>query len=416
MKKQTATLADNRTAKTGWLLLIGVILVGSTLRVPITSVGALIPFIRDDLSISNAAAGMITTLPLLAFAFLSPFAPKIANRIGMEWTIALSTFLLIAGILVRSVTGIGFLFTGTVLIGLAIAVGNVLIPGIIKMNYPLKIGIMTGIYAIFMNIFGALGSGISAPLAKSGDLGWQGALGIWGGLAAIALLVWLPQLRKPRDASPKVKVDTKQKASLWRSPLAWSVTLFMGCQSLAFYTLITWMPDILRSIGYTADAAGWMVFLMQAALIPTTFVVPIVSEKLTNQVGAAGATAVLFIVGFSGLLLGIPAFVPLWAILLGIAGGSAFSLSMMFFTIRTDDAQEAAELSGMAQSFGYLLAAGGPVFVGILHDLSHGWTLPILFLIVISTVILFAGIVSGRQGTLSEKSGKQQKTGSITEN
>src|SRR5699024_2585233 len=177
--ERTAGSFDINTKKS-WLLIIGVILVSTNLRGPFTSVGALIPFIRNDLDISNALAGSITTLPLLAFALISPFAPKIANRIGMEWTITLSLILLIIGIVIRSFGEIVFLFTGTFFIGLAIAIGNVLIPGIIKMNFPLKIGLMTGMYAIFMNLFGALGSGISVPFASTGNFGWQGALGVWG--------------------------------------------------------------------------------------------------------------------------------------------------------------------------------------------------------------------------------------------
>ncbi|GAB4074313.1 MFS transporter [Barrientosiimonas marina] len=406
MSKQTGALTNN-TTKASWLLLIGVILVGSNLRVPITSVGSLVSFIRDDLGISNTVAGLITTLPLLAFAVLSPFAPKIANRIGMEWTIALSLVLLIIGIIIRSITGIGLLFTGTLLIGLAIAVGNVLIPGIIKMNFPLKIGIMTGMYAVFMNIFGALGSGLSVPISSAGNMGWQGALGIWGLLTLISLLVWLPQLRKQRDTSPEANAEAKQKSNLWRSPIAWGITLFMGGQSLGFYTLIAWMPDILNSIGYNAGTAGWMVFLMQAALIPTTFVIPVIAEKMKNQISLAVGTAVLFMIGFTGLLFESMMFVPLWAILLGIAGGSGFSLSMMFFTIRTHNGKEAAELSGMAQSFGYLLAALGPVLVGTLHDIGGGWTMPLLFLILISVIVLIAGIVSGKERTISDRTAKQ---------
>lgn len=410
MVKQTGVLTDNNNAKAGWLLLIGVILVGTNLRVPITSVGALISFIREDLGISNSVAGLITTLPLIAFALLSPFAPKIANRIGMEWTIALSLVLLMIGIIIRSLTGIGFLFTGTLFVGLAIAIGNVLIPGIIKMSFPFKIGIMTGVYAVFMNIFGALGSGLSVPLSSIGNMGWRGALGIWGLLTFISLLVWIPQLRKQKQReSPKADVKKDQKSSLLRSPIAWSVTLFMGGQSLAFYTLIAWMPDILHSIGYSAGNAGWMVFLMQFALIPTTFVIPVIAEKLKNQVGLGIGTGVLFIIGFAGLLHGSMMLVPLWAILLGIAGGSGFSLSMLFFTIRTKDGKEAAELSGMAQSLGYLLAAVGPVLVGILHDIGNGWVMPIIFLIIIAVIVLISGIISGKEGTVSDQAKMQSK-------
>src|SRR5699024_3235120 len=338
-------MEDERTAgflnvnkKNSWLLLIGVILVSTNLRGPFTSVGSLIPMIRDDLGISNALAGSITTLPLLAFALISPFAPKIANRIGMEWTIALSLVLLIAGVVIRSLGAIIFLFTGTFFIGLAIAIGNVLIPGIIKMNYPLKIGLMTGIYAIFMNVFGALGSGISVPLASVGTFGWRGALGVWAILAVLSLLIWLPQLNSQRHR--QVNVETGAKNNLWRSPLAWKITLFMGSQSLIFYTLITWLPDILYANGYNPNSAGWMLFLMQFAIIPFTFIIPVIAEKMRNQVILSLVTGLLFIIGLGGLLQGNLMLTPLWVILLGIAGGSAFSLSMMFFTLRTKDGKE----------------------------------------------------------------------------
>src|SRR5699024_4126040 len=168
-----------------------------------------------------------------------------------------------------------------------------------------------------------------------------------------------------------------------------------------FYTLITWLPDILQSNGYSSSSAGWMVFLMQFSLIPFTFIMPVVAEKMKNQVGLSIGTAVLFIVGFLGLLQG-SAMLALWAILLGIAGGSAFSLSMMFFTLRTRDGQEAAELSGMAQSFGYLLAAVGPVLVGALHDITGGWVMPLTLLIIISVIVLIAGIASGKEGVITD--------------
>lgn len=401
MNDETISSTINNNTKYSLLLLVGIVLVGSNLRVPLTSAGALIPLIRDELGISNALIGTITTLPLLAFALLSPFAPKIANRIGMEVTIALSLVLLIIGIAIRSFSGSLSLFAGTILIGLAIAVGNVLIPGIVKMNFPLKIGLMTGIYAIFMNLFGALGSGISVPVSSIGNFGWQGALGIWGLLTIVSLIIWLPQLRK-NNKNEIADVKTEKKNSLWRSPLAWKITIFMGGQSLMFYTLVTWLPDILNSNGYNSNTAGWMVFLMQFALIPATFIVPVIAEKMKNQVVLSIVTASLFFIGFAGLLQGSPALVPLWAILLGIAGGSAFSLSMMFFTLRSKDGKEAAELSGMAQSFGYLLAAVGPVLVGALHDMTDGWMAPLLLLILISIVLFIVGVGSGKEGYVTE--------------
>lgn len=382
-----------------WLLIIGVILVGANLRVPLTSAGALVSFIRDDFGISNALAGAITTLPLIAFALLSPFAPKIANKIGMERTIAISLALLIIGILIRSAGAIELLFTGTLLVGLGIAVGNVLIPGIIKMNFPFKIGLMTGLYAIVMNVFGALGSGLSIPIATSGSFGWRGSLVIWSGLALITLLIWLPQLMKKHDA--KKKINNQKIGGMLRSPLAWKITVFMGAQSLIFYTLITWLPTILTANGYDIHLAGWGVFIFQFASIPFTFIIPVIADRMKNQVMLAFVSSGLILAGIIGLLAGLSELSMLWVVFLGIGNGSAFSLSMMFFTLRTKDGYEAAELSGMAQSLGYLLAAVGPVLVGGLQDITGSWTLPLSMMALFAIVMLIMGVASGKNKQVS---------------
>lgn len=403
------TLDNNQENKVAsWGLLIGIILIGSNLRAPLTSVGSLISFIRDDLGISNAMAGTITTLPLLAFALLSPFAPKIANRIGMEWTIFFSLLLLTIGIVIRSYFGVTFLFVGTVLIGLAIAIGNVLLPGFIKMNFPLKVGIMTGIYGVFMNLFAAFASGLSVPISSISGIGWKGALAFWGILTIVALLFWIPQLRKKPDSSKAVDTSSKGNNSIWRSPLAWSITIFMGLQSLIFYTLVTWLPEILQSHGYSTSAAGWMLSLMQFALIPVTFIVPVIAEKMRNQRLLSGITGALFFIGVVGLILGNSFLLPVSVILIGIGAGSAFSLSMMFFSLRTTSGQQASEMSGMAQSFGYLLAAVGPVLFGALHDITGGWVPPLVILIVVSVIIFICGMQAGKDSVITD--GRKKKS------
>ncbi|WP_068672151.1 MFS transporter [Oceanobacillus sp. Castelsardo] len=406
MSKNISTSLENTQGrKKTWLLLIGIILIGANLRAPLTSVGSLISFIRDDLGISNGLAGTITTLPLLAFALLSPFAPKIANRIGMEWTIFISLILLFCGMVVRSSFGSVSLFVGTMIIGIAIAFGNVLLPGFIKMNFPLKIGIMTGVYAVFMNLFGALASGLSVPISSIGRIGWKGSLAFWGIFSFIALLVWIPQLgkQKQRESLLATETPSKKANSIWKSPLAWSITLFMGLQSLIFYTLITWLPEILQANGYSTGGAGWMLFLMQFALIPITFIIPVIAEKMSNQKVLSALAAILFIVGIAGLLLTSNHFIlAISVILIGIAGGSAFSLSMMFFSLRTSDGKQAAEMSGMAQSFGYLLAAIGPTMFGAFHDITSGWQVPLITLLVVSVIILIAGIQAGENRVIAD--------------
>lgn len=383
-----------------WALILGVILIGSNLRAPITAVGPLISTIRDDLGLSNAVAGSITTVPLLAFALLSPFAPKIAKKIGTEITIFLALLVLTIGIGTRLLPGLSFLFFGTVLVGFAIAICNVLLPGLIKNSFPLQMGLMTGIYGVFMNVFGALAAGISVPVSLIGNFGWRGALGFWGILSIIGLIIWSFQLTRKQEIKLKVRKPPYKSQSILKSPVAWNVTVFMGVQSLIFYTLMTWMPEILQSIGYSTSAAGWMLSLLQFAVIPMTFIIPIVAGKTQNQRVLAGLTAVLFFIGILGLIQGV--WVPLWVVIIGIAGGSAFGLSMMFFSLRTKDGHQASELSGMAQSIGYLLAATGPIAFGWLHDVTGGWNAPLMLLLAMAVIIFVAGQGAGK-GSVEER-------------
>lgn len=378
------------------ILLVGILLIASNLRAPLTSVGSLIPVIRDSIHVSNTVIGTITTVPLIAFALISPISPKLANRFGMERTIFVSMIILAIGIGLRSVTGVSTLFIGTALIGVAISFGNVLLPGFIKLTFPFRIGLLTGLYAVCMNIFGAIASGVSVPLANVNILGWQGSLGIWIVLTVIAIVFWLPQVKRPAPLPDYDVGEEKKKVNLWKSPTAWQITVFMGVQSLMFYTLLTWLPDVLITKGFSSSDAGWMLSVMQFALMPMTFIVPIIAGKMKNQTILGALTGLLFIIGVLGLLQGSIVFVLISVVLWGVASGSAFSLSMMFFTLRTEDAYAASDLSGMAQSIGYLLAAIGPVLFGALYDLSGGWNMPIFVLLAGGVVILVCGLLAGR--------------------
>lgn len=228
-------------------LIIGVVLISLTMRSPLTSVGPLVGSIRESLGLSNTAAGLLTTLPLLAFSLLSPFAPILARRFGMERIILYALVLLMAGIAIRSLSATVPLFAGTVLLGLAIAVCNVLIPSLVKRDFSHNVGFMTGLYSVSMNLCGAIASGVSVPLARSLGIGWNGALGIWGLLALIAALFWFPKVRASHASAKITTSGASARRSLWRSPLAWIITLFMGLQSLLFYVLIAWLPEVMTS-------------------------------------------------------------------------------------------------------------------------------------------------------------------------
>lgn len=369
------------------ILIIGIILMAMTLRLPLTVVGPIIEFIREGLGISNVLAGFLTTIPLLAFALVSPFVPRISRTIGIELSLFISMLLLAAGIALRSVGMTSLLLVGTIIIGVAISFGNVLLPSFFKLKFPFHVGLMMGIYSVAMNVSGGFGAGLSHPIANTTN--WQIALAFPIIIVMIASLVWSPQLRN--NDRMQATTTTAPKLKLWRSPLAWAVTLAMGLQSFIFYTTGAWLPAIFVSQGMAADKAGWMVAIMLLAQLPLTFVMPVLADKLKNQRPIVIVLTLLYTIGFVGIALGLTDYTVLWMICIGSAGGSSFSLAMMLFTLRTKTAYAAADLSGFAQSIGYLLAASGPVIFGWLYDQTGNWQLPIYVFLVVVAILFGSG-------------------------
>jgi CP family cyanate transporter-like MFS transporter len=384
-------------------LFIGIIAVAICLRAPITAVGPLLPQIQNALGLGNAAAGMVTTVPLLAFGFFSIFAPIIAKKWGMESTILVAILLIGIGIVTRSWGQISFLYLGTIILSLGIAIGNVLLPGLVKQYFALRVGLVTAMYSLSMNIIGATASAISVPIASQWQ--WQGALACMLILALVALLAWLPQMafrQKKQDITEKnksshnEKITNKSKINLWNNKLAWQVTFYMGLQSLLFYTLLSWLPHIMAEQGIGAAKAGAMLGLLQMALLPVAFVVPIIASKLKNQqmlclIGGGFVTSALLL-----FIFGSASVYTVAVILMGIGLGFAFSLSMVFFGLRTNNMDEAAALSGMAQAIGYLMAAVGPMLFGWLHDIADNWIWSLWLLVIVGLANTVAGYFSGR--------------------
>ncbi|AOV07136.1 CynX/NimT family MFS transporter [Sporosarcina ureilytica] len=391
-----------RRSTLGLLLLVaGIIFLTTNLRAPITSVGPVVPLIRDGLGISNTMVGALTTIPLLAFGLLSPFAPRLARRFGMEVVLFFVIIAITIGLIFRPLGGISILYIGTIFIGAGIAIANVLMPAFIKMKFPNNIGVMTGIYSISMNITAALAAGLSIPIATSSSFGWKASIGVWAIFAVIALLFWIPQLLNRQKESSQGN-EMKKGISLLRSKLAWKITVFMGLQSLLFYCVAAWFPVILQDRGMTAEKAGWMLSSVQLAQLPFTFIMPIIAGRMKNQIPLVWFTFITLILGLSGILSGQMALVLPSAILFGIATATAFSLAMMFFMLRTENIYEAADLSAMAQTFGYLLAATGPALFGLLYDLTGGWTIPIFLLIFSSIVLFIVGLGAGQNTYVSK--------------
>ena len=380
----------------GLLLVLAIVLLAANLRPALTSVAPLIGQIRTDTGVSNGVAGLLTGLPLLAFAVLSPIAPRLARRFNMERVLLASLLVLAVGILLRSAGVVAALFLGTAILGAAIAVGNVLLPSLVKREFPERTGLMTSTYTTALAVSAAIAAGASFPIAYQVDIGWRGSLALWALLALVAAVAWFPQVRSADPANASTGTS-RGVTGLWGSVLAWQVTLFMGLQSLGYYVVLTWLPEILQEeVGVSAAQAGWMLALAQVVVIPAMFIAPVLADRRPSQYSVVVVAVTLTGVGTLGLLVAASTATVLWIVLLGLGQGACFSLALTFFALRAPDSEHAAALSGMAQSVGYLLAAGGPFLFVLLRDATHAWTAPLTLLVAVTVCLLITGLGAAR--------------------
>lgn len=384
------------------LLVGGIVLVAANLRPALTSVAPLIGEIRTDTGMSHGVAGLLTTLPLLAFGLLSSLAPRLARRFGMGHVLLASLLALAAGIVVRSVAETSTLFLGTAILGAAIAMGNVLLPALVKEEFPGRAGLMTSVYSTALSLCATFAAGVSLPLAHGIGLGWRGGLAVWAVPALVGATAWLPRLRNERHRLTSTS-NALGAINLWRSPLAWQVTLFMGLQSTAYYVTLTWLPEILREEqGVSAALAGGMLALNQAVGIVSMFLTPVLAARKPSQRGVVAAAVGLVAAGVLGLLVTDVA-VALWVALLGLGSGACFSLALTLFTLRAPDSEHASALSGMAQTVGYTLAAAGPLLFGALRDATGAWRVPLALLLVVAACLLITGLGAARDAHVSTR-------------
>ncbi|QOZ29383.1 MFS transporter [Bradyrhizobium sp. CCBAU 51753] len=391
-------IASARTLSGHGPLLIGIMLIAATLRAPITGVAPLLGVIRDSSGISAAEAGVLTTLPLLAFAAISPFAAMLARKFGIERALFGALLVIAAGIALRSTGPVWALFAGTATLGAGIAVGNVLLPSLLKRDFPSRITGITGAYAITAGLVSALASTTAIPLAGLPGSNWYLALASTLILPAVALLAWLPQLRS--DAMPAAEIAAPpQGGPIWCSALAWQVTGFLGLTSLVFYIVVGWLPAVLVEAGYPAAVAGSLHGLSQlATAVPGLILGPAV-RRMKDQRAIAVAVSLATGVSLLGLWQ-LPALAMLWAALFGFGAGAAFILGLTFVSLRTSHSHQAAALSGMAQCVGYSLAAAGPPLAGLAHDATGGWGIALVACIAVTLLMAVLGSLAGRATTI----------------
>ena len=371
------------------------LLLAANLRPALTGVGPVLDAIRSSLDLSGAAAGFLTTLPLLIFAGFSPFA-RLGRVFGIERTLAGCFALTVVGIGLRSQGSVAALFGGTALFSTGIAVANVLMPTLVKRDFPHQLEAMTSTYLMVMTLTGAIATGLAAPLATGLPGGWRSSLAVWAVFAALALLCWLPEARKA-GAPPIAERQEAGRTPVWRSALAWQITVFMGLQSLAYYVMISWMPALLADDGVPPSESGSMLTIYQLVAFGMGFVAPALLRRWRDQRALAAGASLLTSLCILGLMIA-PRLAGLWLAICGISVGFTFILAFALIGMRTIDHRQAASLSTMAQSAAYLIAATGPVAFGWLHDLTAGWTTPMAAFMVVTVVQAAAGFGAGREG------------------
>ncbi|WP_020419180.1 MFS transporter [Amycolatopsis sp. ATCC 39116] len=374
-----------------WLV-VGLVLLTLNLRAAITGVPPVLGELREEFGLTGVEVSVLTTLPELCVGLFSALAPALARRIGTEAAITAALVVLTAGLLLRAIPGRAALFAGTVLAGAGVATGNVLVPAVVRHAFPGRAGTFTGLAMMLMSVSGAAAAGLAVPLEQAG--GWRLALVAWAVPALVAALAWGPLTRR-RAAEP-----VQQAAgSLLREPLAWSVMVFMGMASLMFYTLTSWLPQIMREQGFPATTAGTMNSVIIVIGIPLGFAVPVLAARMRDQRPLVVAVAALMVLGLGGLLVA-PGAGWLWTVVFGVATGSAFPLALTLLNLRSPTAEITARVSGMAQSGGYLLASTGPLTFGLLHTTTGGWHASIWLLLLLVVPELVCGLAAARPGLL----------------
>lgn len=390
------------------LVIIGILLIASNLRGPITGIGPILAFISDDLNLSATQAGMLTTLPLLAFAIFSPLSSGLARKIGLEPSLMLALLAITSGIVIRSAGSTLTLYLGTCIIGIGIAIGNVLLPSLLKRDFPNKVPTLTAIYVLMMGVGATISSSTTIPmlnLANSLNVtaipDWAFALATTLVLPLITMLVWLPQTsHHTKPATDTADIDSH--SYMWRSAAAWQVSGFLALNSFIMYAFIAWLPSILVSNGYSEHQAGYIHGILQlASAAPAIVLIPLMAKVKDKRVLSLIMTILAFI-GITGLLM-MPQRAVAWVMMLGFSCGGGFILGLSFVGLRTHNAHQAAALSGMAQCIGYLFAATGPIIFGSLHETTGSWDMPLIITAGISIIWASLAVKAGRSAVITHQ-------------
>lgn len=369
-----------------------VFLVALNLRPALTSVGPLLPVFAPELGLNESAQGVLGGLPVLAFAAISPFVYLMTRRIGMDRAVFATLMLLATGLLIRSYLGLSGMWAGTVIIGCAIGIGNVLVPTLVKRDYRTRVSKATGVYSACITVAASVASAVAVPMSEW--FGWQNALALWAIPVVIVALLWLPRTRVDAGADDDGRLAVRPR-SVWRQSVAWYAAIFMGLQSTTFYFMITWLPTIEIASGVGKQQAGMHLFAYQIVGIASALSAPLLMRRQNSQVEATVITSIPMLLGLLGLLLA-PQAGLIWAIFAGLGSGGSLAVALSLIGLRGRTNLETTKMSGMVQCFGYLMAALGPMLAGVLADTTGGWTAALVAMVVVCLLQLIVAVPAGR--------------------
>ncbi|MCF6473658.1 MFS transporter [Nonomuraea sp. MG754425] len=379
------------------MLLAGFALAALNLRPAIAGVSPLLDEIMNDVGLTPAGGGAITTVMVVCLGVFGPVTPMLARRVGLDRTLLAGLLVIAAGLVLRGLDGAPVLYLGSALAATAIAVMNVSMPGIVKEHFPTRVNLLTGVYVSCVVAGAAAASALVIPLERATGYGWRGVSALLAVPALLAALFWLPQALRGQAGGQN---GPRPFGMVLRSRVTWYVTALMGLQSLTFYVMLAWLPTIFLEAGLPADQAGYLLSLTNAVQVVTSLAVPVLAGRRASQVPYVVGAGALTVLGYLGMLLA-PAAAPwLWMVVLGIGQGASFALALLIIALRPSSPAEVTALSAVAQSVGYAIAAVGPLLFGFLRQVSGGWTVPLLAGLGVLAVQIVAGWLAGRPATL----------------
>lgn len=422
-----------------YVLAAGMLLAALNLRPAISALGPLLAEVRAGLGMSGAVAGLLTSAPGLCFALCGSLAPRLARRRGPAPVVLGGMIAITAGLALRPLAGSTAVFVAASGLALAgIAVGNVLMPVVVKRWFPDRVGSMTGLYSMGLALGTAAAAAVTVPMTEVLGGSWRAGLGSWALLGVLAIIPWAVVLfssavrgAPPRQGgSPDREAGSRQRASgtgdpraaeraagegaadaargagekrirITASPTAWALGCFFGLQASAAYIVLGWLPQIYRDAGVSASSAGMMLALTMGMGVPLAFVVPRMAARMRHQGPLIVSLAACGFTGYAGLWFAPGAGAWLWALLLGIAN-CAFPVALTMISLRSRSSAGVAQLSAFAQSIGYLLSVPGPLLVGVLHDATGGWNVPIALMAALLLAQTAVGIAAGRDRVIED--------------